>query len=167
MVHDRLRHAIDTHYELVHRTLRRLGLSDDEVEDAAQDVFFLFSRRLDSIEAGDEAGFLYRTAVHKALHLRRAFARRRETAADVGALRAVGADPEALTDQRHMIALLDRALRTLPDDLATVLVLCELEEMPMCQVAQILDIPPGTVASRLRRARAALEQALRRLVETV
>jgi RNA polymerase sigma-70 factor (ECF subfamily) len=49
--------------------------------------------------------------------------------------------------------MLDRALDALPDELRTVFVLFELESMSGVEIASLLDLPAGTVASRLRRAR--------------
>jgi RNA polymerase sigma-70 factor (ECF subfamily) len=49
----------------------------------------------------------------------------------------------------------------LPMDLRAVFVLFELEELTMMEIATMSDIPPGTVASRLRRARQAFQEAVR------
>ena len=55
--------------------------------------------------------------------------------------------------------VLDRILASMAEDLRDVFVMAELEEMTMADIAVALEIPPGTVASRLRRARAWFEQA--------
>ena len=54
-------------------------------------------------------------------------------------------------------------LESLPLDLRTVFVLYELEELTMVEIARALDLPMGTVASRLRRAREAFEELSRRV----
>jgi hypothetical protein len=51
----------------------------------------------------------------------------------------------------------------MPLDLRTVFVLFELEEMPTQEIATVLDLPTGTVASRLRRAREEFQKLVRRL----
>ena len=56
-------------------------------------------------------------------------------------------------DAARARALLDEALASLPDDLRVVLVLSELDEITAPSIAELLDVPVGTVASRLRRAR--------------
>jgi RNA polymerase sigma-70 factor (ECF subfamily) len=63
------------------------------------------------------------------------------------------ANPEQLTDQRQARAMLDRVLDQMDIDLRTVFVLHEFEELNMSEIADVLEIPRGTVASRLRRAR--------------
>jgi RNA polymerase sigma-70 factor (ECF subfamily) len=55
---------------------------------------------------------------------------------------------------------LDRALATLPEHYRTVVILADLEEFNYAEIAQTLDIPVGTVRSRLARARGALQQIL-------
>jgi len=67
-------------------------------------------------------------------------------------------------DQRRARALLDRVLVGMPMDLRAVFVLFELEEMTMMEIATISDIPLGTVASRLRRARQTFQEAVRKLI---
>jgi RNA polymerase sigma-70 factor (ECF subfamily) len=77
-----------------------------------------------------------------------------------------GADagaPDVLLEREQMRALLDEALLHLDLELREVFVLCDLEEMPMREVADVLHMPPGTVASRLRRARELFNQAAQRL----
>jgi len=60
-------------------------------------------------------------------------------------------------DLRRARALLDVVLNEMSDELRTVFVLFELEDMTMATIAELLHLPPGTVASRLRRARATFE----------
>ena len=73
------------------------------------------------------------------------------------------ANPEELMDQRRARALLDQVLGDMPMDLRAVFVLFELEEMTMMEIATLSDIPPGTVASRLRRARHVFQKAVQKL----
>jgi RNA polymerase sigma-70 factor (ECF subfamily) len=61
--------------------------------------------------------------------------------------------PEDLSDQNQALRILDRALATMDIDLRAVFVLYEVEELTMSEIAVALQIPAGTVASRLRRAR--------------
>ena len=56
-----------------------------------------------------------------------------------------------------------RALATLNEEMRTAFILYELEEMSMPEIAEVLDVPVGTVASRLRRARDQFQKATRRL----
>jgi RNA polymerase sigma-70 factor (ECF subfamily) len=60
---------------------------------------------------------------------------------------------EALLEQMQARRMLDRVLETLSEDLRTVFVLSELEGLTAPEVAVIVEVPLGTVSSRLRRAR--------------
>jgi RNA polymerase sigma-70 factor (ECF subfamily) len=70
--------------------------------------------------------------------------------------------PEALVDQSRARELLDAMLGELPEELRTIFILYELEELEMKDIAELLELPRGTVASRLRRARAMFAAAARR-----
>lgn len=69
-------------------------------------------------------------------------------------------DPEALLLQTDRVALIERAMRTLPDRFRELLVRRELEGLSYRDLADVLEIPLGTVMSRLSRARVALRGAL-------
>ncbi|MDX2091773.1 MAG: sigma-70 family RNA polymerase sigma factor [Kofleriaceae bacterium] len=62
--------------------------------------------------------------------------------------------PAEVADRQRARAVLDRILDAMDDDLRAVFVLYELEELTMSEIANTLELTPGTVASRLRRARA-------------
>jgi RNA polymerase sigma-70 factor (ECF subfamily) len=159
----RLRAMLDQHFEFIWRQLRRLGLSPDLADDAAQQVFIVASRKLEAIVPGRERSFLLGTAIRVASDTRRASARRREVA---GELPTDSIDPapraDELLDHHRARAMLDDVLAKMPIDSRTVFMLFELEEMTMAEIAELLDLPLGTVASRLRRARAQFEVAIKR-----
>ena len=76
-------------------------------------------------------------------------ARRREVLAEEAPERIdMLANPEALTDQKRMRQLLDGVLDKMDESLRVVFVLYEFEEMNMSEIADVLEIPRGTVASR-------------------
>src|SRR5689334_22235625 len=79
---DRLSEMFHHHYDFVWRSVRRLGVPPDAVDDAAQEVFVVASRKLDSIELGKEKAFLFGTAMRVASDTRRAAQRRRQAPAD-------------------------------------------------------------------------------------
>lgn len=142
------------HHGLVWRTLRRLGVPRDAVDDAAQEVFFTLARRIDDVEAGREKSFLIGVALRIAKADRRRGARRAKNEGDpVVDSPSEWPGPDELLRLARARAMLDEALETLPLDVRSVFVLYELEELTMLEVAGLLDVPPGTVASRLRRAR--------------
>jgi RNA polymerase sigma-70 factor (ECF subfamily) len=151
------------HHAFVWRVLRRSGLTAADADDAAQRVFLIATDRLDAIARGSERGFLYRTAARVASNARRSVSRRRETPGfEEGDEPALLPEPDDLLDQRRARDLLDRVLGELSEDLRATFVLFEIEGLRSTEIAEALDIPVGTVASRLRRARAELEQRLAR-----
>lgn len=161
---ERLRRAVDEHYLFVWRALRRLGVPAGEADDVAQEVFLLFSRKLDEIEPRVERAFLFRSATYLAMHAQRKFRRRRTLEESAAMLETESMHPSAEEDaeRQEELALLDSLLEKLSEELRTVVILCDLEEMTMTEAAEILGVPTGTVASRLRRARADLSAAMSR-----
>jgi RNA polymerase sigma-70 factor (ECF subfamily) len=160
----RLRALFHEHYDFIWRTLRRLGLEPGSVDDATQQVFVTASRKLDGIRVGGERGYLFGIAVRVASDARRASSRRRESPLErAGDPADPALLPEEEIDRSRARALLDAALEKLPIDLRVVFVLHEFEELAMSEIAELVGIPNGTVASRLRRARAEFESIVARL----
>ena len=163
--HDaRLRELIDRHFDLASRIIRNLGIPDCDVDDLLQQAFSITADRLGDIAAGKERAFLIQTAIRLAASARRAHALSREI--PTGDLPDVGdgqPSPEQLTFQIQTRRLLDRALADMDLDLRSVFILYEVEEMTMAEIAAVLQIPAGTVASRLRRAREDFLTRARRL----
>ena len=161
-----VRALVDAHLAFVWRTARRLGVPEAEVDDVTQKVFWLAARRLDDIPAGGERGFLLRLTLGLASNARRSVRRRREVDLDSdgpGAPAASAPGPEEAMQRRRAQALALAILDTMPDDLRAVFVLFEIEEMSMAEIATMMEIPPGTVASRLRRAREHAAEKLRQI----
>jgi len=158
------RSLVDDHFNFIWRSLRRLGVPEADVDDAAQEVFIAASRRIDSIEKGCERSFLFGTAIRVASNQRRRVARRREQRdAVVIDLHDPAPDPEATTNLAQTRQMLQQVLDELSVELKAVFVLFELEELSVPQIADLVGIPEGTVASRLRRAREAFQAAARRV----
>jgi len=159
----RLRALYDDHFELVGRVVRNLGVSPSEVDDVLERVFSSAAARLADIEAGRERAFLVQAAVRWTANARRARARIREIGCDaLPDFADMGASPEERTDSRRAAAFLDELLGAMDVDLRAVFVLDEIEEMSRSEIAVVLGIPGGTVASRLRRAREDFEARLAR-----
>jgi RNA polymerase sigma-70 factor (ECF subfamily) len=146
------------HYAFAWRILRRAGLSPEDADDAAQRVFLIATARLHDIASGSERAFLYRTATHVASKAHRSRRRRPDLPGldDAGALDDAPSLDELL-DQRRARALLDRILSEMSPDLSAIFVLFDVEGLKKSEVAEALGIPPGTVASRLKRAREEIE----------
>jgi RNA polymerase sigma-70 factor (ECF subfamily) len=141
-----------------------LGLSEGDADDAAQQVFLVAAQRFDDLLPGRERSFLYTTALHVAAKARRTADRRRE---DLGAEVEPDAESvpnaEELLDRRRARALLDTLLDAMPLDLRIVLVLHEIDELSAAEIADVVGVPTGTAASRLRRARELFAERVRRL----
>lgn len=163
----RLVSAVHSDFQFIWRCLRRFGIEPDYcVDDAAQRVFEIAVARIATIQVGHERAFLFKTALWVAREFRRKRARRRElvdselvdeTADDRDP------DPEQLLEQRRWRDRLDVLLEGLPIDVRSVFVLYELEGLQLDEIAALLEIPQGTVASRLRRARSIFLSRARRL----
>jgi RNA polymerase sigma-70 factor (ECF subfamily) len=133
-------------------------VSEADADDAAQRVFLVLSRKLSLVEPGRELPYLLRTAVLIASETRRTHRRRRESDGPPPEIAAPAWHaPDAAMEQREALERLDAILDAMDEALRTVFVLHEIEELTMAEIAETLEIPPGTVASRLRRARAQFE----------
>lgn len=152
---ERLAWLVEHHADFVWRSLRRLGVEPSLADDATQEVFIVASHKLERVEAGRERAFLYGVAMNVAAHARRSRARSREVAGEeqTAAAPDTAPNPEMRLVNAQARALLDRVLDDLSEELRAVFVLFELEELTMIEIARMLELPAGTVASRLRRAR--------------
>ena len=153
----RLRAALKAHYQLVWRTLRRLGVDPGAVDDAAQHVFLTLAAHLASTVVVNDRAFLIGTCARVAANARRRRVRSRETADDCDHADLDGLSPEELLHWKQRRQLLDRALDALAMEQRPVFVLHELEGFTLPEIAEALSVPLGTATSRLRRARLAFE----------
>jgi RNA polymerase sigma-70 factor (ECF subfamily) len=161
----RFRSMVEAHVDAVWRLLRRLRVPADAAPDGVQKVFMVALRRMSEIEAGGERRYLLGIALHVASEMRRAIERRREVSIEeLGGehypARAGENPPEEALDNKRALALASKALDEMPAQLREAFVLFELEELSAPDVAELLRIPIGTVASRVRRAREIVRQKL-------
>ena len=165
----RLRRIFEAELSFVWRTVRRLGVADEDLDDAVQQVFVVVSRRIDDIRVGKERSFLFGTARRVAADMRRKRGGYDEvTYDDLAAPASAGAgvttpDAGELIDRKRARMLLDEVLASMPDGVREVFTLFELEGMTMAEVAQIIGVPQGTVASRIRKAREIFYAAAKRI----
>jgi len=151
----RLRSMLDEHVRFVQRTLRHAGVPKADIDDEVQRTFMIAARRLEDVVRGAERQFLFQVALNVAAHTRRSLARRREVSGDQAPERIEAiATPENLAERKHMREMVESILARMHESLRAVLVLFAFEEMNMHEIAAALRIPRGTVASRIRRARA-------------
>jgi RNA polymerase sigma-70 factor, ECF subfamily len=151
---ERLARMIQLYFNVVWRALRRLGVLASMLDDAAQQVFMIAARKLETIDPAGEKPYLLGIAVRVASDARRTTARRREVVEEAGGERVDSRpSPEELVDQKRARELLDDVLLAMPMDLRAAFTMFEIEGMSVPEVAGALGIPQGTAASRLRRAR--------------
>ena len=158
----RLEHMFRAHHELIWRTLRRLGLPPDQAADTTQQAYLIAAERLENIRQGSERAFLFSTAIGLArTNFRRS--KRCQLTGDMDLHADVGRRAEHLTNRCSAMELMDRIFVKTDPNLVTVFVLFELEGLSAPEIAEMVGIPVGTVASRLRRARATFRSAARRM----
>jgi RNA polymerase sigma-70 factor (ECF subfamily) len=157
----------DEHVDFVWRNLRRLGISEADVEDRTQEVFVIAHRRFDQFEDRGHGprAWLFQIVLRVASDARR-HRRRHPENPDGGEAELRGwVEPDQTVElaRREAITRLDEALAAIDVSRRAVLVLHEIEEMTAPEIGRTLNIPLNTVYSRLRVARTELEQALARL----
>jgi len=143
------------HYGFIWRVLRGLGLSRADAEDATQQVFMIAARKLDAIAPDRARSFVYGAALRVANNARRGLRRRREVPDDevLNEPEPEARSPEKMAELVRARQLLARVLDQLSEKHRRVLVLAELEQLEVPEIAALESIPVGTAASRLRVAR--------------
>jgi RNA polymerase sigma factor (sigma-70 family) len=138
----------------------------EDAEDVAQDAFLRAQRAFASLRDRDRfRAWLVRTAFRLALDRRRGD-KRRARREDVVAIESP-ARAESVEDQAaraELRARVSEAVDALPEKLRIVTVLAAIQEHDLASVARLLELPEGTVKSRLHLARKALAERLRWLV---
>jgi len=160
------RQVYDTHFRFAWRALRRLGVREADLMDMTQNVFVVVHRKLSGFEGrSDLTTWLFGICRRVAIDYRRSARIRREVPADARQIASLsGPEPApAAPDKAHLAALAEALLDRLPEKLRVVFVLFELDEMSGDDIATLLDIPVGTVRSRLRLAREAFQREAARL----
>lgn len=137
--------------------VRRLGVRPSDVEDVAQEVFLAIHASLPKFEGRARLKtWLCSICFHKVEDYRRQAYRRREVVT-----RASEVEPDTVDEdtphediaRKQRVQLLESILARLPDAQRQVFVLYELEELPMIDVARIVECPLFTAYGRLRSAR--------------
>jgi RNA polymerase sigma-70 factor (ECF subfamily) len=157
------------HYDRVHAVCRRITGHDADAADATQEAMISIVRNLHRFDGHSSFGtWAYRIATNASVDELRRRKRRGVSLSDDDVHHHIElADPEsgrrieAVGD--HMA--LDTALRALSDEYRLPVVLRDVADLDYAEIAAVLDIPPGTVRSRIARGRAALAKALAPLTE--
>jgi RNA polymerase sigma-70 factor (ECF subfamily) len=154
----------DEHFDYVWATLRRLGVRDADREDLVHEVFLKVHGRLSEFDATRPMrpwlfGFAYRVAADH----RRLARHRVEVLGAPGDAVAHDAPADERVSDREQRDLLLAALDSVDIDGRALLVLHDVEEVPVPEIAARLEIPVNTAYSRLRRAREELAASVKRL----
>jgi len=155
------------HQRAVYRVAYALTRNADDADDLAQETFVRAFQAIGRFRVGEPLHpWLSRIAVNQAYSLHRRRKRRPETAIEplIAAGRqwaAGGDDPAEQAAEAESHQRLAEAFAGLSLEHQAVLTLRVVEDLPYDEIARVLNVPAGTVMSRLSRARAELRQRLR------
>jgi RNA polymerase sigma-70 factor (ECF subfamily) len=159
------------------RLLSRLIRDQAEIEDVAQEAFIKAYRALPNFR-GESAFYtwLYRIAINTAKNHLVAQGRRAPTQTEAEIEDAENFDdgdalrtedtPDRMLLSKQVAEAVNRVIERLPEDLRTAIVLRELEGLSYEEIAASMNCPIGTVRSRIFRAREAVAEELRPLLDT-
>jgi len=146
------------HAGLIHAVCRRVLADPDDALDASQDALVAIARRIDTFDGRAKfTTWCYRVATNAALDEARRRARRPAPTAMIPEPAEHGRPVDDLVADQVDI---DAALARLTPNHRAAVALRDLVGLDYAQIATVLDIPPGTVRSRIARARAALADHL-------
>ncbi len=158
------RHAFDElvrrHQGRVYAVCLRLTRNPSEAEDALQETFISAYRALGRFEAKSQVStWLYRIATNRSLDVLRR--RSGEVSLDDEDAGWQPAAPGDGFEQHRQRTQLEQALRRLPEEFRVAAVLCDVAGLTPTEAGEVLDVPVGTMKSRVFRARAQLAAMLR------
>jgi RNA polymerase sigma-70 factor, ECF subfamily len=153
----------EEHFDFIWRSMRRLGISAHNIDDAVQDVFLVVHRRLEDFEERCSLKtWLFGIALRVAHdHHRRSRRKGGHEPLDPAVVDGSPGPHEELA-KAEAVRELDRILNSLDEDKRAVFILAEIEQMTAPEIAEALGINVNTVYSRLRSSRRAFEAALAR-----
>ena len=170
----RFEEMVMPHMDAAHNLARWLCGNSHEAEDVTQEAFLRAFRFFGTFRGDDARGWILKIVRNTFYtHLRRVRSRDESTEFDeelhsiagddcVPAMGRSDTNPESILARVDDLKLLDRALEALPVEFREVLVLRELEELSYRDIARVVDVPIGTVMSRLARARRLLTASFQR-----
>jgi RNA polymerase sigma-70 factor (ECF subfamily) len=151
------------HLDSAHNLARWLAGNDQDAEDIVQESFSRAYRFFAGFRGGDPRAWLLTIVRHTSYSWLRKnrSALAAEFDEETHAAEETAADPQAILVQNATLDAVRSALAALPAEFREAFVLREIEGLTYKQIAEVADIPIGTVMSRLARARALLQQRLR------
>lgn len=150
------------HQAYVYRFARAMTGSSSLAEDVVQEVFLALMRDLDRYDAGRAALRTYLFGIARNVSRYKLRGLRRLLPLDDADEAATVDDPAAALSATDETRHLRRCVRGLPARYREVIVLCDLQELDYAETAVVLNVPIGTVRSRLHRGRQLLLDRMRR-----
>jgi RNA polymerase sigma-70 factor, ECF subfamily len=159
--HASFREVFDAHVRFVWRSLLGLGVPENDLADASQQVFVVLHGKLDQIDDGCRVStFVYGICLRVASDFRRRAHVRRERLCATPPERETAAPQESIVSRREALDRLRAVLDTIDPAQREVFVLYEIEELAMAEVARAVGCPLQTAYSRLHAARKIVAAAL-------
>jgi len=142
----------EEHFAFAWRTMRGLGVPLGNIDDAVQEVFVVIHRRLgDYKPTGSIRSWIFAIVRRVAKDFRRSDRRRGlQVSVDEQQIGADAADPYVAATRNEALALVEAFAATLDNERRSIFVLSELEQMPVTEVASVLNLNVNTVYSRLK-----------------
>lgn len=156
----------DAHFDFVWRNARRLGVEESSADDVAQDVFMVVQRRIAHYDGrASMRAWIFGILIRVVRDHRRSFRRKGarnvpfELATGHAADAAPAPTPVEEAERAERTRQLERLLEELDEEKRTILILSELEEWTLREIAELYGSNTNTIYSRLRAAKRAFEQA--------
>ena len=160
---ERFEILVRRYQRLVATAALRMGTPRQEVEDVSNEVFYKVFRSLKRYRPTHALStWLYRITVNAALDRRRAHRHDAQMDEIPASLTDDRPSPHQVADESDRARVLREALGRLPKHYRAPLVLAHVEGLAIEEVARVLNLPQGTIKSRLFRARAMLKEIIRR-----
>ncbi len=146
------------HYDRIHLICRKILRNPQDAQDARQDAMLSIARKISTYKGRtDFGGWVYRVATNASIDLHRRAYRREEATDRFSHIRSADSTTSVIVRTRMDVEL---ALDQLPDEYREAVVLRDIGDLEYAEIAQILDVPVGTVRSRIARGREMLTRAL-------
>ena len=158
--------AYEAELDYLYRTLRRLGVALTEIDDVAHEVYLVLQKVWSQFDATRPfRPFLFGIAFRVAsFHQRKS---RRELPLGIVETEDYAPAPDRLLEAKQARAVVLSALAEIPLPRRAILVMHDIDEVPIREIAPVLRIPLFTAYSRLRKARKELEKELRKLLREI
>lgn len=154
----------DRHAALIYRYALRVGRSVSVAEEVTQEVFLAMLRQADQFDPRVALLSTWLCAIARRLVWKQIQNRRRllplETDSAPAQAVSLPDNPHLLLTHKQDVELVRKGIDALPAQMKEVIILCEFEEMTYEDAAVVLEVPVGTVRSRLHRAKVRLAQLL-------